>query len=153
MLKPKTWALVSNGVRARVLRGLENSASNGPGELIFKSRSAHLQNALADRSGRSFASDGSGRRSAMEASTDPILQDMQDFAQEILGVLLRRFKQGEFQQLAIFASPRMLGILRADRPTDLGQVVVFERALNLVGLSEAELRRTVRTMLTEERLC
>lgn len=153
MLKPKTWALVSNGVRARILRGLESSAANGPEELIFKSKSAHLQKALADRSGRSFASDGSGRRSAMEASSDPILQDMHDFAQEILGVLLGCFKRGEFRQLAVFASPRMLGILRADWPPDLGQALVFERALNLVGLPEAELRRTVRDVLTEERLC
>lgn len=153
MLKPKTWALVSNGVRARVLRGLESSASDGPEELIFKSKSTHLQNALADRSGRSFASDGSGRRSAMDAGSDPIFRDMQDFAHEILGVLRRRFKRGEFRQLAVFASPRMIGILRADWPPDLGQVVVFERVLNLVGLSEAELRRTVRDVLKEEHLC
>ncbi len=152
MMKPKTWALVSNGVRARVLRGLETDRSDGPSELIFRSSSRHLQHVLADRTGRSFASDGSGRRSALEPGADPILQDMHEFAQEILCVLALRLRHGEFRQLALIASPRMLGILRAELRPELKRVVVLERALNLVGLSEMKLRQSVRDLLLEEHL-
>ena len=45
--------------------------------------------------------------------------------------------------LVVFASPKMLGILRQEMPSDLRSAVVLERDLNLINLPEADLRETV----------
>ncbi len=147
MSRSSTWALVTNGVRARLLRNLEDGNSDAPIELISKAHSTHLRDLLADRSGRSFASVGDGRRSAMEPGSDPIYRDMQDFARETLDTLERYRRLGKFDRLAIFAAPKMLGILRREMPATLAQTVFLERASNLIRLPESELRSAVRRML------
>ncbi len=143
MARVRTWALVTNGVHARIVRGLEKEGPEAPGELISKARSNHLREILADKSGRSFASVGNGRRSAMESRSDPIRLDMQDFARETLEVLEQRHRQGDFNRLAILAAPKMLGILRQELSDTLRATVFLERPINLIHLSEAELRKTI----------
>lgn len=143
MARTKTWALVMNGTRARVLRGLENGVSDKTIELVSKAQSSHLRDILSDKSGRSFASDGSGRRSAMEPGSDPILRDMQEFAVDTIALLERHGRAGDFEKLAIFAAPRMLGILRRELPATLREKVILEEAANYVALPQTELRRTV----------
>jgi protein required for attachment to host cells len=147
MARARTWALVTNGVHARILRGLEDSASKAPDEKISKARSRHLLEILSDKSGRSFVSVGVGRRSAMEPRSDPIWLDMQDFARETLEVLEKSHRSGQFDRLAIFAAPKMLGILRQEMPAALRQAVFLERPNNLVHLGEAELRSEVMSLL------
>lgn len=149
--RDKTWALVTNGVRARILRGLDDGGPADTIELVSKAQSTHLRDILSDKAGRSFASDASGRRSAMEPGSDPILHDMQDFARETLATLEGHLRAGHLTQLAIFAAPKMLGILRREMPAALGDIVLFERDLNLINLSEADLRDTVADMLREKR--
>ncbi|EPX83692.1 host attachment protein [Salipiger mucosus] len=147
-----TWALVSNGVRARILRALEGGDGEEPIELVSKAESTHLRDILSDRSGRSFASDHSGRRSAMEPGSDPIRRDMQDFASDTLEMLEGHHRARDFGRLAILAEPGMLGILRQQMPAGLRPAVVLERPVNLVGLPAAELRETVRRLVMSEPL-
>lgn len=149
MARPKTWALVTNGVRARILRDLEESEAQEPVEIVSTSTSPHLREIMSDRAGRSFASDASGRRSAMEPGSDPILRDIQDFAQETLDLLAARHHARELTRLAIFAAPKMLGILRRQMPASLREAVFLERDLNLINLSAAELRETVTKTMRE----
>jgi len=151
MAGPDTWALVSNGVRARILRGLETGDSKHSIELISKSKSTHLRDIMADQAGRSFASYGSGRRSAMEPGSDPILRDMQDFARETLSFLELHYRARDFRHLAIVASPKMLGILRQEMPPTLKDSVILEYPSNLVQLPQAELREGVLKLLKAER--
>lgn len=147
MAAVKTWALVMNGTRARVLRGLENGVSDATIELVSKAKSTHLRDILSDRSGRSFASDGSGRRSAMEPGSDPIMRDMQDFASETIDFLERHRRAGDFQKLAILAAPRMLGILRREMPATLHDKVILEEPTNYITLPQTELRKAVLRLL------
>lgn len=142
-MRHKTWALVSNTVRARILRDLEDGDSHDPMELVRKAESNHLRDYFSDKAGRSFASGADGQRSAMEPGSDPILRDMQDFAQETLGVLEDHFRMGHFTRLVIFAEPKMLGVLRREMPVSLNSAVILERDLNLINLPEADLRDTV----------
>jgi protein required for attachment to host cells len=139
MMRPRIWALVSNGVRARVLRGLEGTHAEDPLELVSKARSEHLLAALSDRSG-----DGppAGLRTA-----DPVRRDMLEFAREMLDMLERHRRAGDFDRLAILAEPRMLAILRQELPATLHKVLILERAAGLIHLSEPELRDAVRRML------
>lgn len=147
MAQAKTWALVSDGVRARIVRGLDGPSSDAPPELIFKSRAAHMKAVLADRSIRGAR--GSGP--APVARQDPILADMRDFARCLLGLLLSRFQSGALRRLALFASPRMLRALREEMPAGLQDAVILERACNLVGLSVSDLRDEVYAILERHR--
>ena len=150
MAQSKTWALVTNGVHARILQGLEDGASDETIEIVSKADSTHLRDILSDKSGRSFASGSGGRRSAMEPGSDPILRDMQDFARSTLDVLEGHLRAGHLTRLAVFAAPKMLGILRREMPPAVGEVVFFEKDSNLIGLSEPDLRSAVLDALSQE---
>lgn len=150
MAGAKTWALVSDGVRARIVRGLDEDDPEESIEVVSKAESTHLRDILSDKSGRSFASFGGGRRSGMEPGSDPIRRDMQDFAKETFEVLERHHRAGDFEKLAIFAEPRMLGVLRDEMPSTLHAVVTTEQPVNLVQLSKTELRATILRMLREQ---
>lgn len=150
MRSPTTWALVSNGVRARILRNIDADDAKILPELLRKTRARHLRDLLTDRPGRSFAADARGRRSATDAGSDPILRDMQDFARDVGAFLDDAQRAGKFGRLALLATPKMLGILRRTFPTSLRDCVILERPANLVWLPEAELRRAIREMLREE---
>lgn len=147
-----TWALVTDGVHARILRGLRDGGTDAPVEIVSKASSTHLRDLLTDKAGRSFASTATGRRAAMEPGSDPVLRDMQDFADETEEVLERHARAGRLTHLAIFASPRMLGILRSRMPASLRGLVILERDLNLVTLTEADLRAHVIAALRQERM-
>ncbi|MGS4948254.1 host attachment protein [Meridianimarinicoccus sp. RP-17] len=142
-MQEKTWVLMTNVVRALILRGLEDGASEDPIELVSKAKSTHLREIFSDKAGRSFASDASGRRSAMEPGSDPVLCDMHDFAHEILATLDGHLRAGRLTRLAIFAAPKIFGILRQEMPASLGKIVILERGLNLMNLSGAELHDAV----------
>lgn len=144
MARSRTWALVTNGVHARILRGLETGDPEDPIEIVSKAESTHLGELRSDRAGRSLASDHSGRRSGMEPGSDPVLRGMQDFGKEVLGLLESHFREGHFDRLAVFAAPKMLGVLRNEMSPSLRAVVVTERDANLAGLPMDELWRTVR---------
>lgn len=143
MSAPATWALVMNGTRARVLRGLEDGNGKDPIELLSRAPSTHLRDVMADKPGRSFASEGGGRRSAMELGSDPIRRDMQDFAGEVADLLETHRRAGDFHRLAIFADPHMLGILRAEFPATLWETVFLDMPMNIVSLSQDALRDRV----------
>lgn len=146
MRKPRIWALVADGVRARILRGLEDGtpSSDPPGELVSRSRSQHLRDLMAGKPGRSRSPDRSGRSPAMDDGADMVRHDMQDFARELLARLDSHRLAGELERLAIFAAPDMLGILRAEMPRSLRARVFLERAQNLMPLDETELREVVK---------
>ncbi len=143
----KTWALVMNAVCARILRDLEDRSGPDPIELVSKAKSTHLRDIMADRAGRGFASDRSGRRAAYEPSSNPIRRDMQDFARETLEFLERHRRAKDFDNLAMFVDPQMLGIVRQEMPASLREVITQEEALNLVALSPPELRARVRASI------
>lgn len=151
MAREKTWALVSSGVRARILRGLEGGDPADPIEIVSKADSTHLRDIMADKPGRSFASGARGRRSALEPGSDTILRDMQDLAREILGILEGHLHAGRLTRLAVFAAPKMLGILRKEMPASLGEVVFLEMDANLSNLSEHDLRDAVLDYIARER--
>lgn len=140
----RTWALVMNGVRARILRSLEEADGEAPVELASSASSTHLRDIMADKAGRSFSSDASGRRSAMEPGGDAVMRDMQDFAGETAEFLERHHRAGDFSRLAIFAEPKMLGIVRTEFPETLWSTVFMDVPMNLVSLPERELRERVR---------
>ena len=148
MAKIRTCVLVMDSAHARILPDIADDTAE-PETLESTAAAARLGEIMADRAGRSFASDGSGRRSAMEPGSDPIKRAMQDFARETLDMLTRRQREGAFDRLAIVASPKMLGVLRDEMPDALAGSVVLEHAANLLKLPAPALRDTLRDMVRE----
>lgn len=150
MIQNITWALVTNGVHARILRGLEKGDQEQSIEIANKSDTTHLGEMMSDKSGRSVSSGTGGRRSAMEPGSDPVHRNMQDFAQETLSVLETHLRAEHFNRLAVFAAPKMLGIIRHEMPSSLQKAVMLESDANLINLPDADLQDFVRNAIGKE---
>ncbi|MDZ7576346.1 MAG: host attachment protein [Pseudotabrizicola sp.] len=139
----KTWALVANGARCRILRGVCGRGSNAPTELVLRSEARHLRDIMSDKPGRSFTSMGDGRRSAIEYAGDPIAEDQREFIRHIIALLESHRRAGDFDTLAVFAEHDMLGHLRRMIPQTLADLVIREVPKNLLHLSAQELAEAV----------
>jgi protein required for attachment to host cells len=139
----KTWALVLNGARCRILRGVSGRGDDVPAELVLRSESRKLRDIMSDKPGRSFASGGGARRSAMEYGSDPVAEDQREFIRQIIALLESHRRAGDFDKLAIFAEHDMLGHLRQMMPQALADLVIREVPKNLMHLSAQELAEAV----------
>lgn len=129
MIEPGTWALVSDCVRARILRGLERGAGDPdpPTELVERPRGFRIRAALA------------GAPECHDRPDDDIAQ----FAGALAQFLDIHRIAADFARLAVFAEPRMLAALRDAAPEALWSTVVLEEPRNLVVLPETALRAAV----------
>lgn len=143
----KVWAVVLNSARCRILRGVAAHGEEAPVELVLRSESRKLREIMSDRPGRSFASQGGGRRSAIEYAGDPIAEDQQEFIRQIIALLESHRRAGEIQRLAVFAEPDMLGHLRQMMPPILSEMVIREVPKNLLHLSPHDLESAIRAEL------
>lgn len=153
MHKVRTWALVADSAQARILCGLEEAGPGAevPAELVITPQYPGIDAAYTDKPGRSFASGSSGRRSAVEESTDLVQAELADFAREIATLLDQHRQAGDFGRLAVFAGEKMLGHLRKAMPAGLQGAVFVEQAINLAQLSEHELRQRVQNLIAAPR--
>ncbi|MCU0904139.1 MAG: host attachment family protein [Tabrizicola sp.] len=139
----RTWALAINGTRSRILRGLPGRHEEMPAELVLRCEARNLRDIMSDKPGRSFASTGGGRRSAMEYAGDPIAEDRRDFIRQVMALLESHRRAGEFDKLAVFAEHDMLGHLRQLMPQALRDMVICEVPKNLLHMSEQELPEVI----------
>lgn len=139
----KTWALVINGARCRIVRGVPARDTDALTELVLRSESRNLRDIMSDKPGRSFASKGGGRRSAMEYASDPVVEDQKEFIRQVIAVLESHRRAGDFDRLAVFAEHDMLGHLRLMLPQTLSDLVIAELPKNLLHLSAQGLAEAV----------
>ncbi|MFD2252591.1 protein required for attachment to host cells [Pseudochelatococcus lubricantis] len=144
MRAEKTWVLVADGARARIVRDLGTSLEAGerPEDLVFEIDHKQLREIMADKPGRAFSSHGV-RRSAMEYTSDPVQEQEAAFAATLLEELERRHAAHEFDKLAIIAEPRLLGVIRRILPAALRETVVNEISKDLTKLPNRELREAI----------
>jgi protein required for attachment to host cells len=135
----RTWALALNSTRSRILRGLSESSETTQAELVLRSEARNLRDIMSDKPGRSFASAGGGRRSAMEYSSDLVAEDQREFIRQVIALLESHRRAGEFDRLAVFAEHDMLGHLRQLMPDALRDLVICEVPKNLLHLSTQDL--------------
>ena len=141
--KRRIWALVMNSTHARIVRSLgwkagDDDESAPPAELERKIDVKQLQDVMADRPGRSFAS-FSSRRSAMEYGSDPLAEETRGLIREVIELLEKGQRKGSFRELAIYAEPQVLGELRKMLPKPLHETVMHEATANYVNLPAQEL--------------
>ncbi|MDE3080262.1 MAG: host attachment protein, partial [Paracoccaceae bacterium] len=85
---------------------------------------------FADRKGRMQM--GGGARHGFEPKTLPADHDRAAFAKELVEVIADHAKARPFDRLMIAAPPKMLGLLRAALPGDLGRRLVYDTPLDLI---------------------
>lgn len=139
-MKPvRTWILVADGSRARLLESM------GPGKGIHQI--PHTDESwllppnreiFTDRPGRSFESHGAARH-ALESPSDPHRDLKRQFAAHLLSALDQRKRDGHFDRLVLIAPPQFLGDLRAALPSALARCIVGELAQDLTHVATDEI--------------
>jgi protein required for attachment to host cells len=146
MHMPRLWVLAADATRARIFRNVWSThAGKADPELVLRSENKRLRDMMTDKPGRSFASVGS-MRSAMGPHSDPVREDEKEFASSIAEVLECHRLAGDFDELAIFAAPQLLGDLRDVLPHGLKAVTVSEVPKNLTKQPAEEIYRAVEAL-------
>ena len=139
----KTWALVINDARCRILRGFPTHSNDALAELVMRAESYKLREIMSDRSGGSFTPKGGSHRSAMAYGGNPTADDKREFIRQIIALLESHRRAGEISKLAVFGETDMLGQLRHLMPQTLSDLVIREVPKNLLHLSPQELADAV----------
>ncbi|MHA1598135.1 MAG: host attachment protein [Alphaproteobacteria bacterium] len=112
MKKHKTWVLVADGARARILhndgpgKGLSDSMNHG-----FAATHAPSRSFGTDKPGRGFASVGKSRH-AKVPRIDFHTFEKQRFARDVAAVIDAAEAKGAFDRLVLVAPAKTLGELR-----------------------------------------
>lgn len=139
-MKPvRTWVLVADGARARVL------VNEGPGKglrpvagHVFEGEHGATHDLVTDRQGRSFSSVGHGR-SAIEARSDPHRDLKVKFALSLVAMLSEGLSAGSYDRLVLVATPVTLGDLRAHLTDQVRARVAGEVALDLTKVPNEDI--------------
>lgn len=146
------WAAVMNAERVRIVRDLQPQAGHEtptpPDEIVFEIDVKSLDEIMADKPGRSFASAGGGRRSSMEYASDPVADASRALLRDAIARLESHRQDGDFDRLAVFADPSALGEWRKLVPPALAATVIKEVAANHLKLSPHDLRKLLQTQLS-----
>ncbi|KAA9006704.1 host attachment protein [Histidinibacterium aquaticum] len=144
MKAPRTWYVVMNTSRARVLRDLPGPREPAPIEISLQGPRRRLREVMEDRATRSYSSAGGGRRAAVEPGSDPIAEDARNFVREVVEYLDKQRLAKAFDRLVVIASSDAIGIWRAELPEALAACVQHEFVKNLVRFSARELVAAIR---------
>ena len=147
-MKPtRTWILIADGARARILE------SHGPAskltahsELVFKGDHSATHDLVSDREGRSYSSQGPGR-SAIEPHSDPHRNLKSKFAHELATALAHGLDQNAYDRLVIVATPVTLGDLRSAISDHVRAKVVGEIDKDLTKLPNDEIASHLKDVL------
>ena len=140
MKAKRTWFLVADGGKARILENL------GPGKGLHQVQGLEEEILLppnrdlqADRPGRGFESTGTTRH-AYEAS-DPHRELKRAFASHIVDTLATLHSKRRFDRLVLVAPPAVLGDLQSAMTNLLSSVVVGELVRDLTHTPTDDLAR------------
>jgi protein required for attachment to host cells len=147
-MKPtRTWALIADGARARILE------NNGPGHgltamegLVFHGDHSATHNLVSDREGRIYSSQGPGR-SAIDSHSDPHRDLKIKFAHQPADILARGVDQNSYDRLIIVAPSVTLGDLRAAISDRVRAKVVGEVAQDLTKIPNGDVAEHLKHVL------
>lgn len=141
-MKPvRTWILVADGARARVLEntGPGKGISEVPG-MEFADEALRNREIMSDRPGRSFESADQSRH-AMEPPSDPKQMAETAFVKGLVELLDEKHREGAFDRLVMAAAPRALGDIRKALPKGLAGAVHGELAKDLTKVPNNEMEK------------
>ncbi|MGI9426482.1 MAG: host attachment protein [Hyphomicrobiaceae bacterium] len=138
MMKPtRTWILIADGARARVL------LNEGPGKGItavdgmnFTGSHAATRDIMADKPGRSFESVGDTRH-ALQNPSDPHQLLKQQFVDRIAAIMTEH--QSAYDSLIIVSPPATLGMIRKALSKAVANKVKSELGKDLTHTTNTEI--------------
>jgi protein required for attachment to host cells len=135
MRQKRTWILVADGARARVLRsaGRDRHLEAVEG-LELAADHARTHELMTDRLGRVVEAHGKARH-AVEPKSDPHRELKRSFAAKLAAILDERLQQGAYHRLVLVAPPKMLGDLRAALSPAVRHAVAAELAKDLTQVT------------------
>ncbi len=139
-MKPsKTWILIADGARARLVSvQRQDGAVRIVEEQEFSSDHRANRELGRDKPARVFESHGVTRH-AIEAKTDHHRSLKHEFADEVSELLAEKLAQKRFNRLVIVAPPAALGDLRASLPDAVKSKLVAEIAKDLTKTPNADI--------------
>lgn len=126
--KPKTWFLIADGARARLLR------NDGPGtalvaatdqEYVAPAVHGHSRDLKSDKPGRAYDT-STGQPHAMEPHHDYHDYEKRQFARHVAKVLDEHAGRKAIDRLVVAAPPKTLGDLRAEMSPHTAALIVAE---------------------------
>ncbi len=131
MKAAKTWILIADGGRARILE------NDGPGKglkqvegMVFDHELPPTHELVRDRQPRSFESVGHARH-PVDTGLDPHRKEKEKFAVELAGVLADAAGKKSFDRLVIVAPAKAMGELRAAISPSVREKVLGDVVLDL----------------------
>lgn len=135
----RTWVLIADGARARILR------SDGPGkglaalaDHVYAADHSATHDIVTDRQPRTHSSVGE-RRSAIEPKHDPHRELKAHFAHDLATVLERGLAVADYGRLIVVAPPVTLGDLRKSLSDRVRAVIAAEFAHDLTKVPNDEI--------------
>lgn len=139
MVPKKTWFLIADAGRARVLEriGHERTLQRVEGFDLTHAL-PKTSDMVRDRQPRAFDSVGAGRH-AISSGVDPHRAEKTSFALELVHALDDALAKGSFQELVVVAPPQMLGDLRDHLSSRLKEVLARDIALDLTKAQDSDI--------------
>lgn len=142
----KTWVLVADGARARILRSL----GAGQGLATVEEFTAPEGRALAqdlgsDRPGRTQMA--SGNRHAVEPRSDPRDLVEEAFLRQVAHRLEEANRDRSFDRLVVVAPPRAMGLMRKALSSQVQARVAGEMTKDLTRIPDHALPEHLREMV------
>lgn len=139
MKTPRTWILIADGARARLVSA-ERHGQNIQIAEKFEFHAGHEPNRelLRDKPARVFESNGATRH-AVERKTDPHRALKHDFAETLAEALKDHLANKLFDRLVVVAPPVTLGDLRAVLSDPVKAVVTAELTMDLTKTPNSEI--------------
>ncbi len=139
MRKLRTWILIADGGRARVLtrRDTGDGLAVVPGH-AFEANLSKSSEMGTERPGRGHESHGNARH-AIEAKTDMHDAAERAFLGSLVTELGKALEANKFDRLAVVAAPRALGMLRPALTDKLRGVLVAEIGKDLTKTPDHEI--------------
>jgi len=147
MKATRTWILIADGARARILE------NDGPGKGVKAVKGGEFHTDLqpdrevfADRPGRTHDSAGPGRH-AMEPPVSPHRTAKAEFARSLVETLDGKLAQGAFDRLIVVAPPQALGDLRRHFSGALKACLMAELHKDLTKVPDSEIASHLKDVL------
>lgn len=150
MAKPTLWALVVNSGRAPILPDPFDGNEPGPPEILLRSEGQNLRKMIA-RMSDEVATKGAAQKTADEFRGGPKQDDIRALVSRVAQVAADQVGKGSFRELAILATPEMIGTRKDVLSPTAKQSVVYQNAGDVTQLSEQVFRERVRTSLSQRK--
>lgn len=138
-MKPvRTWVLVADGSRARIVENLGPGKGLHPVEgMSYQAELPANRELLSDRPGRSFESSSPTRHGL--SGPDPHRQLKHAFARQLARVLETKLAETAFDRCVLVAPPEMMGDLRREISDRVREKVTAELVLDLTKVPDDRL--------------